>query len=194
MLGKITGKKEGVFVEKELVEFLNGTRNTASAIMHLGRQNLPSAEKIFIGVPDAKDALYVFYKSKAKPINDKSEKVETETGFEFKSIPADGTGGKEAYVIVMLSRLEKISTLSIEAKAIIFDLLGCIEWNTGRLIRQRDKTSLTIKMIARMSNMGIKKARKTMSELKDNNVIRYEIKDKAYYLSRHFVKKGEERQ
>lgn len=181
-------------MEKELVEFLNGTRNTASAIMHLGRQNLPSAEKIFIGIPDAKDALYVFYKSKVKPVNDKSEKVETETGFEFKTMPAEGTGGKEAYIIIMLSRFEKIPFLSIEAKSIIFDLLGCIEWNTGRLIRQRDKISLTIKMIAGMSNMGIKKARKAISELKDSNVIRYESKDKAYYMSRHFVKKGEERQ
>lgn len=181
-------------MEKELVEFLNGTRNTASATMHLGRLNLPGAEKIFIGIPDAKDALYIFYKSKVKTVCDRTEKVATEAGFEFKTVPAEGTGGKEAYAMVMLSKFEKIPKLTTGAKALLFDFLGCIEWNTGRLIRQRDKSSLTVKMIVEMESWGQIKAKSVLSELKRNNIIRYDTKTKAYYLSRHFVKKGEERQ
>jgi hypothetical protein len=178
-------------LDKELAEYLSGARNCVSACVHISRQNLGNSEKIFIGVPDAKDNVYAFYNSKVK--REKAEKTQTENGFNFESIPSAGTGGKEAYIMVVLSKFEKIPDLSRDAKAMIFDLFGCVEWNTCRLIRQRDKISLTKAAIAEITKMGLVKTKKTLSELIKNNVIRYDRKQKAYYLSRHFVKKGEER-
>lgn len=178
-------------MEKEMVEYLNGTRNCVSACVHMSRQSLGNSEKIFIGIPDAKDSLYAFYNSKIK--HEKSEKVQVESGFTFESVPAVGTGGKEVYVMVMISKFKKIPNLTKDAKAMIFDLFDCIEWNTCRLIRQRDKVSLTRAMIAEETKTGLEKTNKTIGELTRNKILRYDRKQKAYFLSWHFIKKGEER-
>lgn len=178
-------------MEKEMVEYLNGQRNSVSACVHMSRESFNNSERIYIGLPNAKDTLYAFYNSKNKQI--KCEKVQDVSGFAFIPALPTGTGGKEAYAMLMLTEFEKLPTMTIEAKGMIMSFLNCLEWNTGRIIRQRDKVSMTKEMMAEKFEMKPWTVRKAMKELADYKIVSYSRKDKAYFLSRNFIKKGEER-
>jgi hypothetical protein len=178
-------------MEKELVEYLNGQRNSVSACVHMSRENLNNSEKIYIGLPDAKNTLYAFYNSKTQHV--RCEKIQDASGFAFMPVPSTGTGGKEAYVMLMLTEFEKLPNMSLEAKGMIMSLINCLEWNTGRIIRQRDKLSITKEMLIGMLKIKPWTVRKALKELSGFKILRYDRKQKAYFMSHKFIKKGEER-
>ena len=173
-------------MDKELLEYLNGQRNSVSACFHVSRESMTNAERVYIGIPEAKDTLYAFYNSKNKHV--KYEKIQDTSGFSYYQPPAAGTGGKEAYVMLMIAEFEKLPYLSLEAKGMIMSFLNCLEWNTGRLIRQRDKAPLTKNKISKMLNISPGTVRKIMNELITAGIIKYE--NNQYFMSRKFIKKG----
>jgi hypothetical protein len=173
-------------MEKELLEYLNRQRNSVSACFHISRENMTNAERICVGIPDANDTLYSFFTSKNKIV--RYEKMQDASGFVYTPLPPAGTGGKEAYVMLMLAEFEKLPGLSLEAKGMIMSFLPCIEWNSGRLINQRDKIPLTKDKVGKKLKLNPKTVKKIIDELVSANIIKHQ--NKEYFISRDFVKKG----
>lgn len=174
-------------MEKELVEYINGQRNSVSACFHMSRETMNNSERIYIGIPEAKDTLYAFYNSKTKHV--KCEKVQDSSGFAFTQLPAAGTGGKDAYVMLMVAEFEKLTNLSLEAKGMLLSFsTAYLEWNTGRLIRQRDKTPLTKNKMCKLFNLSPGTVKKIIDELISAGAVKYE--NRQYFMSRKLIKKG----
>jgi len=131
---------------------------------------------------DLVDPLLVTFQREKKK---KYKVVKTADGVELKRVKPLGTGGKPAYVMVMLTELCSLG-LSKEAGHIVFDLIPFVDWNTGRLVK--NGKALTQDKMRGCLDIGKVKLKTVLKELRAKNVIEY--KSKAYYMKRNVIKKG----
>lgn len=182
-------EKGGYFiVKKELAEYLRGERNVVKDEFILGRELAQNSEYIVVGIPGYEEPLYALFNSRKNKGNfrvTEDDKVSTVE----KRLPK-GTGGEPAYVMIMLKEYKNIKGLNIEAKGLIMGLIPCLEWNTCRLVRQRDGKSLTRKMISRMFGIGFNRTKDLLSQLIDKKVLKYDVKTQAYYMDNRIIRKG----
>jgi hypothetical protein len=176
-------------IKKELIEFLNGDKNFYVGELTLGREKTSKTELIFVGYPDFNKPLYSFFNSS------KSKKKylikQTAEGFVIERKKLKGTGGKPAYVSLMLSEFEKAQKkLSHISAGIFIKLSNNIEWNTGRLIRTRDGSPLTKKMISEMFSLNDWNVRLLLKEFSNAGVITYDRKKHAYFVNPNILRKG----
>ena len=179
---------EGGKMKKETLDFLWGNKNAVIDEFVLGREQQGKSELIYVSLPDSESPLYTFWNNKRVKRKYILKKTE-EKLLEVKPVIPNGTGGKEAYVMLMIKEVSAID-VSIEAKGAILGFISCLEWNTGRICRQRDMKSMTLPMIAEHLGTGRVKAKGIMKELVAVKVAWYDRKKKAYFMSRKFVKKG----
>lgn len=175
-------------MKKETLDFLWGNKNAVIDEFVLGREQQGKSELIYVSLPDSESPLYTFWNNKRVKRKYILKKTE-EKLLEVKPVIPNGTGGKEAYVMLMVKEVSAID-VSIEAKGAILGFISCLEWNTGRICRQRDMRSMTLPMIAEHLGTGRVKAKGIMKELVAVKVAWYDRKKKAYFMSRKFVKKG----
>lgn len=172
-------------MRKETAEYLSGQRNVTKEELIISRESKGTSELIFVCLPDSEAPLYQFWNSRRCR---RYKKVEVDGQTKFEKLPARSTGGKAAYAMVMLAELEKIEGLSIEAYGVILKLSCCMEWNTGKLIRQRDKRDMTFGMMADFLGVGEKKLQGIMKELKNLGIL--EFKNSAYFMAKKLIRKG----
>jgi hypothetical protein len=179
-------------MDKELIEFLNGDRNFYVGELNIGREKTSKTEFIVVGSPSFDKPLYSFFNTeKLKKLKEKYSVKQTENGFVIEKRNQKGTGGKPAYVSVILNEFGKTRRkLSFESIGFLMGLVECIEWNTGRIIRNHDGVPMTMKMICSYLDIGQVKFKKLMSELSENNVINFNHKKKAYFVNQNILRKG----
>ena len=179
-------------MKKETMEYLRGERNVAIDEFIVGRERAGNAELIFVSLPNIEKPLYALWNSK-KTVNKykvKRDKESAEVIFEF--VKPKGTGGKTMYVMLMPNAINELNEekISIDAAGMILKLIDCIEWNTGRIYRKRDKKSMTKSMLSTFLNIGDSKLTSIIRELRNLNVIFYDRKKKAYFFNPKFIRKG----
>lgn len=176
-------------MKNETLDFISGNRNAVKDEFVLGRERNGNSELILVSLPNSDRPLFALWNSpKAKRRYTLKKKDEVQD-IEIKPVVPRGTGGKPVYVMLMVEEVSKINA-SIEAKGTILALINCLEWNTGRIYRPRDKKSMTLAMLAAHLNIGKVKVKSIIKELTDANVVWYDKKTKAYYMNRKFIKKG----
>lgn len=177
-------------MKKQLTDYINGEVNVVQDEFIISRErNSRGGELILVNIPDFEKPMYALWNCKKEA---KRHRVKRVNEFEYtvEQVKPKGTGGKNAYVMVILSELEKIEDLSIEASGLFLKLFSCIEWNTCKLIRKRDNVALTQRMIAQRFNIGTGKVKHLISQLTSANVLKYDNKEKAYFINQDLVKKG----
>jgi len=178
-------------VKKETLEYLNGERNVVLDEFIVGREKTSgNKELIFVSLPESEKPMYALWNSKKTA--SQYVKTEEEDAIRFKRVKPKGTGGKKSFVMLMpnaFNELEK-DKFSIEAAGAIVKLSGCIEWNTGKLLRKRDGKTLTRQMISELLSIGISKTKTILNELNTLGIIRYDSKHQCYFVDGKFVRKG----
>lgn len=177
-------------MKKETLEYLNGERNVAIDEFVVGRERTGNSELILVSLPECEKPLYALWNSKKTA---KKYKMNVESGeVTFELITPKGTGGKESYVMLMPNSVTDLnkSQISLDAAGMIFRLIDCIEWNTGRIYRKRDKKSMTINMLSSFLNIGKLRAKTIIRELTKLGVIYYDNKNKAYFFNAKYIRKG----
>jgi hypothetical protein len=102
-----------------------------------------------------------------------------------------GTGGKEAYVMLMTKCEDTLMSLSPNAKLILFNMFfGGIQWNTGKLVQNRSKKKHTALTIAKLSKLGERTARVALKELSDKDIVKYDKNKKLYFINADIARKG----
>ena len=177
-------------MKKELLEYINGERNVVQDEFIISRGKTGNgSELIFVNTPDVETPLYALWNSKRETRKRKIKVIDGGETVKIEKVAPKGTGGEPAYIMIMLKEIENLK-ISLEASGLLLKLFKSIEWNTGRLIRKRDKIALTKEMIAEQFGIGRVKTKKLLAELTDNKVLRYDRKTKAYYLNKNVVRKG----
>lgn len=176
-------------MKNETLDFISGNRNVVKDEFIIGREKSGKNELIFVSLPNSDHPLFALWNSPRARKRFTIKKNTEDQGIEIKPVALKGTGGKKAYVMLMIKETSKIN-VSIEAKGAIMGLIDCLEWNTGRIYRPRDKKAMTMAMLADHLNIGKVKAKSIIRELTTANIIRYDKRTKAYYMSRKFIKKG----
>lgn len=181
-------------MKKELVEYINGTRNVVKDEFILGRERTSNSEFVIIGIPGCEEPLYTLFNSKKAKykfkIHENTDTGDNEIAVIEKRIPKRVKKGEPTYVMLMLNEFKHINKISIDAAGLLLKLITCIEWNTSRIIRKRDKTSMTKEMMSEQFSIGKTKLKKLISELKTIGVLEYDSKKKAYFMNKALVKKG----
>lgn len=178
-------------MKKETLEYLNGVRNATRDEFILSREKTGNAELIFVSLPETQKPLYALWNNKklAQKFVMKSDPKEM---VKFELVSPKGTGGKEVYVSLMLTALDKLNErkLSLVAAGAMLKLSNSIEWNTGMVCRKRDGKSLTRKMIAKVLGVGTSKTKAIISELSRLEVLYYDKKKQAYFFNTKYIRKG----
>ncbi len=101
------------------------------------------------------------------------------------------TGGKRPYVKLMQD-VKGIEDVSLDAAGLLLKLIcgGNIEWQTGMVINKRTKKPLRSKMILKYMNIGDRKYKGIMAELRDRGLMVYRRSEGAYFISPNFIRKG----
>lgn len=174
-------------MKSELVEYINGERNVVRDEFIIGRERSKNSEYIVVGIPGYEEPLYALFNSLKNRRKFKVNKDEIATIEE--ELPR-GTGGKPAYVMLMSNVFDVVDMLSADACGLLMKLIPCVEWNTSRLIRQRDKKPLTQKMMRRQFRIYDKKLKSLLRELQKHKLIYYNSKARAYYMDNDLIRKG----
>lgn len=172
-------------MKKQLIDYINGNVNVVQDEFILSRERSGKNELIFVNTPGTEKPMYALWNCKKETKAHKLKKIDDDYAIE--QAKPKGTGGELAYLMVMLAELEN-TNLSVEASGLLLKLFPCVEWNTCKLIRKRDKASLTQKMMVEQFYIGELKLKRMLSELRKAKVLRYE--HRAYYLNKALVRKG----
>jgi hypothetical protein len=181
--------KEGDFLTKEMVEYINGQRNVVKTEVVMGRERFQNSELVYIGLEDTINPMYVFFNSPRIKNKHKRKIRKTEDGYVIEQCLPKGTGGKPAYVMMMLDEILK-ADLSLDAYGLLMYLVMHMEWNTGRIIRQRDKKAMTREMMVKEFRVSCKRLKGMLREVRDKGVLHYDTKTRSYYLDKKYFKKG----
>ena len=180
-------------MKKELLDYLNGVTNAVRDEFILSREKSGDSELLYLSHQEFGDPLYTLWssaKSRKRKVK-KSAILEPIAVEKVVEVKPKNTGGKKPYTMIMEDQPELFDAMSIEASGLVMKLIGGghIEWHTGRLIRKRDKKSMTYAMFLDL-NIKPTKLRKAMVELSKNKIISYSRKERAYFISRGIAKKG----
>lgn len=174
-------------MKKETLEYLRGERNAVKDEFIISREKTDTAELLHISHPDIEEPLYQLWHTT------KCKKVVSCKGEIGGPVKPKHTGGKKPYVMLVQEAGQgEDADLSIEASALLWKLIrgGHVEWHTSRLIRKRDKVSLTRVMMQEMLKVGAVKIKRALSELTAKKILTYDRSARAYFIDRKLVKKG----
>lgn len=174
-------------LKKEIAEFLRGERNAVRDEFILSRERVRNSERIRLSVVEDQEELIPLYDTWSK----KCKRIQLSSALEAEPQKAPKhTGGKRPYIMVMQDR--DIDGLSIEARGFLFTIFykNNIEWHTGRLINRRTKKSLTSTAISKDFNIKSADLKAILNELKKAKILAFDNKQKAYFVSQDFAKKG----
>jgi hypothetical protein len=184
-------------IDGNLKDFMNGDKNvlvgTHESPVSLARSYKNGREYTSgyygdIPVPVTYGPNYI--RGKKKVTLPTQEDIRTEKAIR-KSIPSKGTGGKEAYVMLMTKHEDKLMSLSPNAKLILYNLFfGGIQWNTGKLMQNRSKKLHTALTIGKLAKLGERVTRMALKELSDKDIVKYDKNRKLYFMSIEIAKKG----
>jgi hypothetical protein len=183
--------KEGdIFVEKDTLKFINGQQNVTIDRFILGREKVGNSELIFVSLPEYEEPLFALWNSKKEAKKHKKTEIEGDIVFEVKE--PKSAGNKETYVMLMPNAIAELNKkkVSIESLGFLMKITDRIEWNTGRLIRKRDKKSMTVDMLAKYAGIGILKTKSIIKELSKNGVLFYLRNERAYFINPDYMRKG----
>jgi hypothetical protein len=177
-------------VKKQTAEFIDRCVNVTQDEFIVGREKMGSVDLYVLGIPGREKPLYTLidYKKERNKYKIRNGSVESTETVKIERTPPKGTGGEPAYAMLMLTEMGE-HELSLDASGLLMKfILYNLEWNTGRLIRKRDKKPLTRGMISDQYGIGKQRLKKLLSEMSD--IVEYSSKSKAYYIKRKYVKKG----
>lgn len=187
-------------IDENLKDFINGDKNvlvgTPDSPVSLARCVKNGREYIGsyygeISVPVTYGPNYLKGKRKIKVPTAEEIRTEKVNEVESEKQPPKGTGGKEAYVMLMTRHEAEIKKLSITAKAILLDMcLGGIQWNTGKLVQNRSRKPHTSLTIAKLIGASERTTKTALKELADKSIIKYDRTRKVYFMNIHIARKG----
>lgn len=177
-------------MKRETLEFIRGERNATLDNVLLSRERANNGDLIFVSLPELKNPLYKFWHSRKKKIDYEIEYSAKSGDVKHKKLLPKGTGGKVSYVMLMPVAISELGCLTIDSAGVLFKLMDSIEWNTGRICRQRDGKSLTKDMIADKCGIGKRRIKSCLRELGDLNIITYNNNARAYYFNNKYIRKG----
>lgn len=171
-------------MEKQVVDYINGDTNVVQSEFIIGRERTGRVELITVSVPDIGKPLYeLWHKRKRNKVEvSKVDKVNGKVG--------KSTGGKKAYVKVMLRECKGLNDAPLDVKGAVFSLFDYIEWNTGRLRNKRTGKSLTVPAMGEIFKTGAVKTRRLINDLKGLNVMTYDTKHRFYFVNPSMFAKG----
>jgi hypothetical protein len=177
-------------IDENLKDYQNGDKNVLSPVS-IARSYKNGREFISsyygdIPLPVTYGPNYARGKRKEKlPTNDEirvQKKADTKP---------KGTGGKEAYVMLMTKNEDKMMNLSKNAKLILFSIFfGGIQWNTDKLVQTRSKKLHTSATIAKLIGSSERTTLKALKELSDKDIVKYDRKRKVYFMGADIARKG----
>jgi hypothetical protein len=173
----------------QTIDYINGIKNATLDEFIIGRERSGNSELITVSLPGSDKPLYSLWNS--KKTSRKYRVVIDGDNVRYERVKMKGTGGQYAYVMVKAQELDRLDDISLEARGVLMTLLRCLEWNTCRLIRKRDGKALTADMMAVFLGLKSRTLRKYLAELKAAEIIRYDSKEKAYYMDNRLIRKGE---
>jgi hypothetical protein len=184
-------------IDKNLLDFMNGEHNvlisTPESPVSLARSYKNGREYIGGYYGDIQTPVTYgpnYAKGKKREQLPTQDEIRAEKSVVLNK-PPKGTGGREAYVMILTRHEDKIKGLSVTAKAILFDMcLSGIQWNTGKLVQNRSKKPHTIKSIAATEDICEKTAKAAMKQLSEHNIIKYDKSRRVYFLSSDIARKG----
>lgn len=171
-------------MKKETREYILGERNATRDEFILSRESTGNAEYVSVSLPDADEPIYTLWTKKPK------KRKGSEKAGEI--VKPKHTGGKRPYIILMQDQHEKLDKLSAEAAGLALKMMGggFVEWDTGRIIDRRTKQPLTIAAIRTRYKLGASKAKALIKELTENEFIKYDRKERAYFFNAQIARKG----
>ena len=182
-------------MEKELFEFMQGERNAVRGDFILSRERTATSEYCYVSAPQDNEEFKPILKGWAKKIKPKREPIATVKKVPIADTPEKTrhtTGGKRPYVMLMQDRNAFIDKLSIGASGVLMKLIcgGYIEWGTGKIIDRRTKKIMTVKMTSERLGLKLADGKSMLAELTANKLLRYDRKERAYFIDRNLAKKG----
>lgn len=173
------GYRKECILDKQLLKFVNRETNVVEVQTKILRESIKGRD--YVSIQTLVDGEYIptysFWHNPQRQITNN---------------PPKHTGGKKPYLMVMIEEVEKLRTTGIKNAEELIGSLVClgnyIEWNTGRLIHKRKKTSLKYKDLQDIYNCSNKKLNKIIGELKKHQLI--SSTSEGYFLSSKIIKKG----
>lgn len=168
-------------MDKELLRFINGEINVLQLNMTLVREpTLPNG----------------FTHIEARPSSEQGRDMLLLNSWDASNRPKSDTpkhtGGKKPYIILMVDEVEKLRAQGVVNVEELIGYLVClgryVEWNTGRLIHRREKTSLQYKDLQSMFPCGNRKLNRILAEMKEYDLL-FKTTE-GYFISYRFIKKG----
>jgi hypothetical protein len=177
-------------MKKELLEYINGKRNAVKDEFIISREMTERSELVYINHPEVKRPIYKFWQGTRKEELRKEKITGNGKG-------DSGTGGKPVYVKLMIERFHEEIENGLSVEAVGFFMVLCnrgLTWSTNKVCRpskeRRNRKSLSVKGIAEVVGVSVKKTKRLICELKAHGMIFYDRNERAYFLSRDFVIKG----
>lgn len=165
-------------MERQLLDFLNGTANAVRLNVVISREVLPNGSQ-YIVISSDEGVRYEFYQNPKKPA--KKDRP-----------PPKHTGGKKPYIMLMVDEVEQLREQGVSNVEELIGFLAClgkyIEWNTGRLIHKRSKKLLKYKDLQNIFTFGNKKLNRILNELKSHDLL-FSTQE-WYVVATRLIKKG----
>jgi hypothetical protein len=182
-------------IDENLKKYLNGEHNVLRGDMALVRKykNGREMSDVFYGEITSQP-IHSGYNMRRRKIEKEisPEEIRKDNKTDLtKNEHSKGTGGQLAYVRLMIKDRDKIKGLSCEAVAIMTHMcFAGIQWNTGKLIQERCRKPHTANTIADIIKKSVRTTKKALKELSDRNIIKYDKKQKLYFMSSDIARKG----
>lgn len=172
-----------VSLNKNVLDFLNGTTDVLMLPIGsvLTRDKAPNANFMTLKLPNGEKELIIenWWSNPNKLV--KKDKP-----------PPKHTGGKKPYIMLMVEEIEKLKKDGVrnveEMAGYLVSLGKYVEWNTGRLVRNRTKDPLRYKELQKIFGCGNKKLNRLLGEMKEHELL-YST-DSGYVISSRLIKKG----
>ena len=163
-------------MDKELLAYLNGSRNAVYAKFILSREITPTGvEHVFIKIPDSEICIYDFW------YNPKKNRV----GGKPKHI-----GGKKPYVKLFLQKLDELRDVGLtdEMAGSLLRLVKYVTWSTGVLQNRRSKKPFKFEDMVKVLGLSKAQAARRIKQFKELDILWHT--DEGYVLAPNLIKKG----
>lgn len=173
-------------------QFMRGERNAVRGDFIISREQTKKSSYCFVSLPNQDEPTPILA-GWAKPLKPEHELLATVHEVDKDKVKEPKhTGGKRPYMMLMQDKAMVVKDLSLGASGLLLKIIasGCVEWNTGKIIKKRSKKPMTIAMIC--DEFGLKTAdcKSILKELGNKEIIRYDKSEKAYFIDTDFAKKG----
>ena len=174
-------------MKSETREYISGERNATRDEFILSRERVGNAEYVNVTLPGEEKPIYQLWTKKPQKI-----KPAMEATGEIEIVKPKHTGGKRPYIMLMQDKQDVLNKLTLEAAGLLIKIMGggFVEWDTGRIIDRRTKQPITITILHTRYKLSERKVKTILKELAGYEVIKYDRKQKAYFLNNNLARKG----